>query len=306
LAANVQDLVARLEPELGAIEGEPRALDGGITNRNFRLRLGGADYVVRCPSKNTAALGIDRAAERAATEAAARSGTAPGVAAFLADEGCLVTEFIAGKELTAADVRQPETLSAIAGLLRGFHDGPALTATFDPLAIAADYRATIVARGGEPPDGYDTARATMEQIAGALAADPEHAPVPCHNDLLPANFLRDGERVRIIDWEYAGMADRFFDLANLSVNCELADPDEARLLEAYFGEPATPRRLAGLRLMKLVSDFREAMWGAIQAALADDDADFDYAAYAVEHMQRLTANAADPRFDAWMEVARGD
>ena len=97
---------------------------------------------------------------------------------------------------------------------------------------------------------------------------PEHEPVPCHNDLLAANFIRGGEQhLWIVDWEYAGMGDRYFDLANFAVNNEL---DEARprstLLEAYFGEPPDARRLSTLRLMKFMSDFREAMWGVVQTA----------------------------------------
>ena len=100
-------------------------------------------------------------------------------------------------------------------------------------------------------------------------------PVPCHNDLLTANFLDDGERVRIVDWEYAGMGDRFFDLGNLSVNNGFAEADDERLLAAYFGEPSTPRRFAALRLMRIMSDFREGMWGVVQTAISALDFDFD-------------------------------
>jgi Predicted choline kinase involved in LPS biosynthesis len=125
--------------------------------------------------------------------------------------------------------------------------------------------------------------------------------VPCHNDLLTANFVRDGRRVCIVDWEYAGMNDRYFDLGNLSVNNGFGPDDDRALLEAYWDEPATERRLAALALMRLISDLREAMWGAVQQGRSS--LDFDYAAYAAEHFGRLERAAADPRVEEWLAVA---
>ena len=127
--------------------------------------------------------------------------------------------------------------------------------------------------------------------------------MPCHNDLLTANFLHDGERVRIVDWEYAGVGDRYFDLGNLSVNNGLEEADDERLLEAYWEEPCTPRRFAALRLMRIMSDFREGMWGVVQTAISA--LDFDFVAYGDEHLSRVAAGLADPRFERWLEDARG-
>jgi thiamine kinase-like enzyme len=109
--------------------------------------------------------------------------------------------------------------------------------------------------------------------------------------------------VVIVDWEYAGMGDPFFDLGNFAVNNELADPDEERLLEAYFGEPATPRRTAALKLFRFMSDFREAMWGVVQSSVSE--LDFDFPGYANRHFERLTQTGGDPRFRTWLEEARG-
>ena len=125
--------------------------------------------------------------------------------------------------------------------------------------------------------------------------------MPCHNDLLNANLIHDGERVRIVDWEYAGMGDRYFDLGNLSINNDFDEDADERLLAAYFGEPCTPARFASLRLMRIMSDFREAMWGVVQLSLSD--LDFDFAGYANEHFRRLRRSVADPRFERWLEEA---
>ena len=301
--AELAAALAALEPLIGAAESEPAALDGGITNRNFRLRAGGRDVVVRLPGKDTELLGIDRAAERVATEAAAGAGVGPEVVAFLATPPCLVTAFIPGRPLTADELKAPPLLGDVAAALRAVHAGPRLPSRFDAFAIVDAYHTTAAARGARIPAAYgellEGARAIQRVLTG-----PEHAPVACHNDLLGANFLYDGTRVRIVDWEYAGMGDRYFDLGNLSVNNGFAEVDDERLLAEYWSEPCTPRRFAALRLMRIMSDFREGMWGVVQAGISA--LDFDFVAYADDHLARVAAGLADPRFPTWLEDARGD
>ena len=126
-------------------------------------------------------------------------------------------------------------------------------------------------------------------------------PVPCHNDLLTANFVRDGARVCIVDWEYAGMGDRYFDLGNLSVNNGFERRRRPRAARALLRRAVTERRFAALRLMRAMSDFREAMWGVVQHGRST--LDFDYAAYADEHFDRLERAAADPRVEEWLADA---
>lgn len=301
-ASPLDSLIARLEPRLGPLAGEPQPLDGGITNRNFRVRLGDGDYVVRIAGRDTALLGIDREAERTATAAAASVGVAPPVAAFLADAGCLVTVFVPGRPVTAAELRDPAALGEVAAALRAVHGGPGLPVAFDSFAVVEDHRRTALARGGTIPRAWGDASDVAARVRAALRG-PEHRPVPCHNDLLTANFIHDGERVRIVDWEYAGMGDRYFDLGNLSVNNDFDAAADEALLEAYFQVATTPSRRAALALMRLMSDFREAMWGVLQATVSELDFDFD--AYASEHFERMLAGAADPRFPTWLEDADG-
>jgi thiamine kinase-like enzyme len=287
-------LLAELEPVLGPRGSEPLALDGGITNRNYRVVMGGADYVLRICGKDTAVLGIDRDAECHATMAAARLGVAPEVVIYRPDLEVLVTRWVEGRPSTAQELREPRTLEQVAEALRAIHGGPPLAARFDSFALVASYRDEIVARGGIAPGGYEEAAAAAARIESVLRG-PDHDPVPCHNDLLPANFLHDGERIRIVDWEYAGMGDRFFDLGNLAVNNEFAADDEERLIAAYFGGSPSRRRLAALRLMRVMSDFREAMWGAVQSVVSE--LDFDYGAYRDEHFERLLAAVRAPDFE---------
>ena len=294
-------VLARLHAMLGPVDGEPQALDGGITNRNYRVRLVDGDYVVRLTSPKTTVLGIDRAAEHAAGLAAASLGIGPEVAAFLPELGCLVTRFIPGRPIPQEELREDETLSAVARSVRAFHDGPRVPATFNAFRVVEDYAREAVARGAAMPAAYADASGTARKIEAALIGE-EHRAVPCHNDLLNANLIHDGARVRIIDWEYAGMGDRYFDLGNLSINNGLSEADDGRLLAAYWAAPCTPGRFACLRLMRIMSDFREAMWGVVQSVASS--LDFDYNDYAARHFTRLAGSAADARFGGWLRDAR--
>jgi thiamine kinase-like enzyme len=289
-------IISRLEPELGPLDGEPQPLDGGITNRNYRVRMGGEDLVLRLCDHGAEVLGIDRTTEEIASRRAAAERIAPPVVAFLSDVPALVTRWLPGGGLTPEEVRSPGVLAQLAQALRRLHGSPALPSAFAVFRLVERQRDLAA----PVPASYERARALAARIEAALA-HPEHAPVPCHNDLLTANFVRDGQRVCIVDWEYAGMNDRYFDLGNLSVNNGFGPDDDRALLELYFEAPATERRFAALQLMRLMSDFREAMWGAVQQVRSD--LDFDYAGYAGEHFARLDRAAADPRIEEWLAVA---
>lgn len=292
------DLVAALQrvPEVAGRELTLTALSGGITNRNYLIAVDGRRerYVIRLAGNDTHLLGISREVEHAATVAAAGVGVGPEVVAFIRPEGYLVTRFIEGSPVSEAEVREPDTLGRVADSLRRIHQGPPIPGLFIPLRIVEAYRALATARGVRIPVEYELAAAVGRRIELACLADPIELR-PCHNDLLNANFIDDGARIRIVDWEYAGMGDPFFDLANFSVNHGLGPDDDAILLGAYAGSVAIPR-LARLTVMRVVSDFREAMWGVLQQGISTLDVDFT--AYAAEHFDRLLANAATPRFEA--------
>jgi thiamine kinase-like enzyme len=295
--ADLDRILDQLTGQLGPLSGPPVPLEGGITNRNYRVRFGARDYVVRLPGKDTALLGIDRQAERLANQAAARLGIAPRVVA--ADERAIVTEFVVCAPVDPDALRADP--SQVARALRAFHDsGTQLPAPFWVPDLLADYARIVAARGGSLPAEYAGTQELADRVAAAV---PLAQPVACHDDLLPANLLLvDGSGLMLVDWEYAGMGHRMFDLGNLAVNNEFDDAAEERLLSAYFEErpPAAARR-AALKLMRIMSDAREAAWGVVQGVISE--LDFDFAAYANKHFDRLSAAAEDPRLEDWLRAA---
>ena len=272
-------------------------LSGGITNRNFKVAVGDDIYVVRLPAKTGALLGIDRRIEHDASRLAALAGVGPEVIAFVEPEGALVTRFITGQPVTDAAVHEPAMLQRIAHSLRRIHQSGTVLASFSPFRVVEAYALTATRHGGRLPAAHERAQSIATAIEQAMRLEPL---VLCHNDLLNANFIDDGATIRIVDWEYAGMGDRFFDFGNFAVNHQLSEDDERRLLAAYFGR-VTAGQQARLRLMRLMSDYREAMWGVVQIAISE--LVFDFAAYATKHFDRLLKGANDPRFDDWLNQA---
>ena len=280
-------VVERLWPG-GVAAVEP--LGGGITNHTFKVVVDDEAFVLRIGGKDTELLGIDRRDEHEASLAAARAGIAPEVVRFLEPEGYLVTRFVAGRPIPPEELRRPENLERAARLLRTIHEGEEIRARFDSFRVVEAYRAEAARHGVEPPPAYTEA----EELAGVIEATRAGATVcPCHNDLLNANFIDDGERLWLVDWEYAGMGDRFFDLANFAVNHELGPVEDGLFLRAYFGAERE-EDLAALTLMRFMSDFREAMWGVVQQAISE--LEFDFVGYAAQHFERLRKTASEERF----------
>jgi thiamine kinase-like enzyme len=272
----MDELLERVWPGRRAT-AEP--LGGGITNRNFKVAVDGKSFVLRIGGNDTHMLGIDRWVEHDASRVAASLGIAPEVVAFLEPEGYLVTRYIEG-EVGHADV------AAAARLVRRLHDGPRIRGRFDSFRVVEAYAATAAGLGVKLPAAYARAKETADRIEPARRRGQV---TPCHNDLLAANFIFDGTRLWIVDWEYAGMGDPFFDLGNFAVNHELDEDGERALLDAYGSDDDD-----SLVLMRFMSDFREAMWGVVQQGLST--LDFDFASYTDRHFERLERTAAESRF----------
>jgi len=296
--AAIEALVRRVPGwERQRIELAP--LHGGITNTNFVATVDGVKAVVRVPGERTELLGIDRANEAEAATRAAALGIGPAVLGELPEIGTLITALVPGRHLEPVPFTQ--RLGDVVGLLRTFHESGPLHGAFPIHRVVEWHARDASSHGVVPPPSYGLLHQQSRRIEAAFAANPLPV-VPCHNDLLPGNVLfeDDSSRVWLLDFEYAGMNDPFFDLGNLSVNCGLDAAGDEELLRLYFGA-ATPARLARLHLMKMMSEFREGMWAVVQQAISTLDTDF--VTYAKERLGNCERIASQPRFDQWIADA---
>lgn len=275
----VDQLVERLWP--GRHANVERLL-GGITNANYLVDFGDEQVVVRLPGEHTELLGVDRSHETAANRLAHSIGIAPELISFSPDDDWLVTRYLPGRPIPPEELGREPMLGDVARTLRRLHVAGHIDAVFDPYAIARSYHLIAHQRGVEEPFDFPAAMNVLDQIS---AVRPFHPRAFCHNDFLNGNFIFDGQ-IRIVDWEYSGMGDPFFDLANLAVNHDFDPGADEGLLRGYFGY-CDESLLATLSLMKLVSEMREAMWGVVQLAIST--LDFDYARYCQERSDRFFA-----------------
>jgi thiamine kinase-like enzyme len=262
----VDELVAQLWP------GRPvhlERLTGGMTNANFLADFGDEQVVVRIPGKNTGKLGIDRGFEAQANRLAAAIGVAPEVLDESQAQGYMVTRFLVGRPVPPNELAVEPMLDEVAKTLRRVHNAGTIEWQFNPFNVVRDYHQLALANDVVEPFDFTLAQSVVDRIERTRGFRPIAF---CHNDLLNENFLFDGQ-LRILDWEYAGMGDPFFDLANLSINHSLSASADENLLTHYFGQ-LDSRHVAVLQLMKLVSELREAMWGVVQLTLSSLDIDF--------------------------------
>jgi thiamine kinase-like enzyme len=292
--------IAERVPDLRGYPLRAEPLPGGLTNLNYRIHGAPSEYVLRVTGE-AEMLGADRENEYTATVIAGGLGIGPKVLAYLRPEKILITDFVDGVGVPAEQLRTTAMIGQVAATLRRLHEGPPVPGSFSAFAIVETYRDNARWLGVELPDAFEWSWERAGEMRAALEASPRE-PCLCHNDLLNANFLLQQGRLLIVDWEYAGMGDPFFDLANFSTNHDLSEDDDRVLLRAYLGR-VRERDMARLRLMRIMSDFREAMWGVVQQGLRTTDA--DYAAYAERFFGRLREGATDDRYPRWIEHLAG-
>lgn len=285
----MQDRIAFLKQRTAALPVwkstvEPIRLEGGITNVNFVVEDEGQRYVVRA-GDDMPVHQIMRFNERAANEAAYLAGVSPEV--VHAEPGILVMRHVEGRACTAADMRDPARLARALALVKRVHHemprhlrGPLLA--FWVFHSIRDYAQTL-----RDADSRYVPR-LLEMLDVATGLELAVGPVDVvfgHNDLLPGNFIDDGERLWLIDWDYGGFNSPLFDLANLASNSDLSPDQEAWMLGAYFGRPPDAGQWHSYRAMKCASLLREAMWSMVSELYSTID--FDYPAYTLDYMDRF-------------------
>lgn len=276
-----------------------RPLPNGITNTNYRVDVDGTAFVVRIPGAATGLLGIDRASEHHASVIAAGLGLGPRVVHHLPELDVMVCEFIHGRTLTVADFQAPGMPARVAGVIRRLHGGPPFRTGFDMLRLLDGYLALATARGLRVPPDLQARLPALRRIEAALRARPA-APVPCHNDLLPENWIDDGRALRLVDYEYSGNNDPAFELGNLAQEVRWDAAQVAELCAAYYGAASDVHR-ARVWLNTVVSDAGWALWAAVQAAISRIA--FDFWQYGIDRWTRATAKLDGPDYPRWLDAA---
>jgi thiamine kinase-like enzyme len=280
----------------------PRTLEdlsGGLTNRNVKVTTPEGVYVVRVSDDNAEELDIDREAEAANSQAAAEAGVGAPVHGSRVDLGLLVIGFLEGATLSNEAFRADGFATRAGRAIRQLHDGPRFVNDFDMFARQRRYRERCGSQGFRIPAGYDEHADTFAEIRRALAVHDEGT-VPCNNDLLAENFIDDGEKVWLIDYDYSGNNDACFELGNAWAECRLDEEHLDELVTAYYGE-LRPEKVARARLQAVVSQYGWSLWGFIQAAVSS--LDYDFWEWGTEHHEWAVAQMEGPDLRRLLEEA---
>jgi len=274
----------------------------GLTNKNYRVDVGDRTYFLRMPGASTELLAIDRANELENTQAAAEAGVGPKVVHHDPNTGALLLEWIDGRTMSNDAFQAAGMPARIAESLRKLHTGPRFRDDFDMFRLTEYYLSVVDGRAIRSPNGYRDELPKVKLIEAALTARPLPT-VPCHNDLLAENYLDDGRKLWIVDYEYSGNNDPTFELGNTAQELGFDAARQEELCAAYFGE-ATPALVARMRLQMIMSDVGWTLWAAIQAAISSID--YDFWGWAEERWGRAsTAFQRDDLDDLLAEAVAG-
>ena len=278
-------------------------LAGGLTNRNLRITTPNGDVVARLSTPESAMLAINREHEYRNSVAAAESGAAPAVVAYEPEVSVLVVRFVEGRTWDDADVLDPHNAPRIAATCRQLHAGPRFAGDFNMLDLQPRYLELVQQRGFRLPDRYLEFSEQADAIRDAMAQRPVPT-APCNNDLLAANFIDNGNRLWLIDYEYSGNNDPFFEVGNLWSEAKGSPDDLDRLVTEYVGR-RSPSLVARARLWGLMSKYGWTLWASIQDGTSN--LDFDFWSWGMEKYERAVAEFDSTDFGTWLEeVRRGD
>jgi thiamine kinase-like enzyme len=277
-------------------------LPGGITNRNYKVVTPHGAFVARLSSSGSELLAIDRDNEYRNSLAAAAAGAGAPVIEYRPQDRLLVVGYIEGRTFGAADVAAAENIPRIAAACRRLHAGERFGNDFDMFDIQRGYLAVARARGFRVPDRYDDLRPQVDAAEKALAVRAEGT-VPCHNDLLAANIIDDGDRIWLIDYELSGNNDPCFELGNIAAESHLSDDALGELVTAYYGHPRRSKT-ARARLLGLVGMYGWTLWGAIQNGASP--LDYDFWSWAMERFEGAAAGFTAASFPRLLDEVQHD
>ena len=295
MTPTIEQVIAAIPAWVGReVDAEPIA--AGLTNANWKVTVDGTPHFVRIPGAATDLLAVDRVNERHNTRAAATAGVGPPVLHELPEWDVFVLAWVDARTMSIETLGAPGIPTRVAEALRQLHAGPRFRDDFDMFRTTERYLRVVDERSILIPNGYRDRLDRLPRIEAALGVHPLPT-VPCHNDLLAENYLDDGQRLWLVDYEYSGNNDPTFELGN---TCQEQGWEEARIRElcaAYFGE-VTDALLARMRLQMIMSDVGWTLWAAIQAAISTIE--YDFFGWAEERWARAQTAVDGPDFEDWL------
>ena len=280
------DKVPRLQNRTAVTE-----LSGGLTNRNLKISTASGNYVARISSNKSSLLAIDRQSEYENSKIAAGIGVGAPVFDYLPEFGLLVIGYLPGKTYSNLDVSN--NLGRIAGACNVLHKAAPFTRDFDMFVIQEKYKKLVTESGFRFPNGYHQYAPHLSRMKSALAVL-DDGRVPCNNDLLPANFIDDGKKIWLIDYEYSGNNDACFELGNIWSEAKLPISALEDLVTAYYGSPR-PEKLARAWLFALLAKYGWTLWASIQSSVSDID--FDFWQWGMEKFEDVEESFASDKFE---------
>ena len=288
-----------------ALAGSPRTveeLSGGLTNVNLKVTTPDGVFVARCFGGDAELLGIDREAEHLNTRAAATAGVGAPVIDFRPDLDMLVIVYIDGFTYDNSSFAHADVIARVADACQKLHAGPRFVYEFDMFARQSNYVEIVRRNGFALPPGYARFDKQFQLIRTALAQRDEGT-VPCNNDLLAGNFVDDGTKLWLIDYEYSGNNDACFELGNITTECDLDLDQLEELATSYYGRRLR-NKIARTRLQALVSQYGWSLWGAIQAATSS--LEFDFTGWCMERFEKAAAGFTSDSFSRLIEEVQRD
>jgi thiamine kinase-like enzyme len=291
----IEEAVSKIEDWRGK-EISIQPLTGGLTNSNFCVTVDGTPYFMRLPGQSTELLAIDRKNEVHNTRAAAEAGVAPAVLYHLPEYDVMVLRFLQGQTMSKEALKASGMPTRMAQAIKKLHAGPRFYSDFNMFRLTEYYLKLCEERKIRIPDGYLGRMPSVARIEQAMSL--RWLPtVPCNNDLLAENYIYDGEKLWLIDYEYSGNNDPCFELGNTCQEMEFDEDQIREVCAAYFGD-ATPDKIARMKLNMIMSDVGWGLWAAIQAEISTIE--FDFWGWAMERWGRAVQKMDSAEFPRWL------
>ena len=279
------------------------ALGGGLTNKNYRVDTEGGHFMMRVSDKTTSLLGINRANERVNTERAHRAGVGAALVDALPHENVLVVGWIEAKTLHAEDIHaRPDLLLRIADSMKKLHAGPAFQGDFHFPTVRKQYLQTVLDAGYFMPDRYLAIESLVLQLEEVLTLTAEEL-VPCNNDLLAENFMDDGKKIWIVDYEYAGQNEASFEIGNFASEIALNDAQLTLFCDAYRQKHRTSK-IARAKAWSMIARFGWVMWASIQEAVSPIV--FDFRTWGLKKWQSVLPEFEGNRYEGILKILKED